>query len=78
MQGAFALKIAVFLFFVVAAVTLVLRKHFYMSLGNTKTQELHIPLKTANKIEKAEFLIEALEEEKNDDGLKIKIEKEIR
>lgn len=78
-----ALKIAVFLFFVVAALTLIFRKYFYIGLSIPQKEIREVPQKekTEKKIEKKEkkeFQIEVLEEETEEDGLKIKIEKEIK
>lgn len=75
-----SLKIGIFLFFVVAALTLIFRKYFYMSLSIPQKEIREVPQKekTEKKIEKKEFQIEVLEEETEEDGLKIKIEKEIK
>jgi len=79
MDNVIAQKIGIFLLFVIAIITLVFRKYFYMSLStkeDSSKQKVTSTKKTEKKKEKL-AVIEAAESTK-DEGLKIKIEKEIK
>ncbi len=65
-----AQKIGIFVMFVTLIVTLLLRKHFYMTLANE--QEEVVIIREEKKTQTSK------KSSKSDDGLKIKIEKEIK
>jgi len=66
-----AQKIGIFVMFVTLIVTLLLRKHFYMTLANEQEEIIVVREEKKTKTSKKKS-------SRSDDGLKIKIEKEIK
>jgi len=71
-----AQKMGLFLVFLVAIITLVFRRYFYIPLSEKKKYMKEDVRETKSKGKKKFSVIE--EAEKGNDGLKIKIEKEIK